>query len=579
MKSSRRLSVPKRAIFVGVMKTAHPLHNLTRASIVGLMALAASLGHAATYYWDTSDTAGLQPGSGIWATSGFNLWAPNDDGSGTKTSWINGNDAVFSGTPDGTYTITLGTTPMTVNAMTFNTGGYTLSAASASTITGTGNISIASGKTLTLGENVTIQRTGTGGASNITGFGTVQMDSGSSISTTGSHSLLLSGTNADRTQLYVNAGASVSSVQYLQINGNLFVDGGSVSSGGNGIFIGNAANTNLSSLVVNSGNVTAGSSTGVAFGPASSSANSGGTLQLNGGILTTQRIWERNAAATSVVNFNGGTVRASAASTDFMSVDSAVVQSGGARFDTNGHNVTIAQALTSGGPNDGGLTKLGNGTLTLSAANTYNGVTTVETGTLALAATGSISSSSRIDVRSGATLNVSAVSGFTIGSSQELTGSGTVVGAVAVAGVLAPVSLTLNSSVTFQEGSEFRTTLNSVGDFSSLNANGVTIASGSTFGLVLGGGFSAALDDTFLVLTNSAAGAISGSFANLAEGGTISSGVYTFSASYLGGNGNDLVLTVVAVPEPAAVLVPAFLFGLLVWRGAVIRRRCAGKAA
>ena len=36
------------------------------------------------------------------------------------------------------------------------------------------------------------------------------------------------------------------------------------------------------------------------------------------------------------------------------------------------------------------LTKIGNGTLTLSAANGYTGETTIEAGTLAVAATGSI---------------------------------------------------------------------------------------------------------------------------------------------------------------------------------------------
>jgi autotransporter-associated beta strand protein len=57
---------------------------------------------AATQYWDTSDTAGLQGGNGEWNLTTAN-W--NDStGSGTRTTWTNGNDAVFSVT-GGTVTL------------------------------------------------------------------------------------------------------------------------------------------------------------------------------------------------------------------------------------------------------------------------------------------------------------------------------------------------------------------------------------------------------------------------------------------------------------------------------------------
>ena len=93
--------------------------------------------------------------------------------------------------------------------------------------------------------------------------------------------------------------------------------------------------------------------------------------------------------------------------------------------------------------NNGGataLTKSGGSTLTLGATNTYSGTTTVAGGTLTLGASGSIASSPLISVKSGATLNVSAVSGgwTAQGSSssnrQTLTGAGGVTGATTIGG-------------------------------------------------------------------------------------------------------------------------------------------------
>lgn len=69
------------------------------------------------------------------------------------------------------------------------------------------------------------------------------------------------------------------------------------------------------------------------------------------------------------------------------------------------------------------------GTVTLAAANTYSGTTTISGGTLALGASGSIASSSLIDIRSGAFFNVASVSGFSLASTQTLGGRGTLQGA------------------------------------------------------------------------------------------------------------------------------------------------------
>ncbi|NLE36734.1 MAG: hypothetical protein GX621_01770, partial [Pirellulaceae bacterium] len=114
--------------------------------------------------------------------------------------------------------------------------------------------------------------------------------------------------------------------------------------------------------------------------------NTGGTFEcvqiINGkdtdGVLT-----------SSVLNFNGGTLKALASSADFMTNDAAAatfgitVQEEGARIDTNGFDIAInADLIEDAGSTGGGLTKLGEGTLTLGGANNYTGDTRVEGGTL-----------------------------------------------------------------------------------------------------------------------------------------------------------------------------------------------------
>ena len=61
------------------------------------------------------------------------------------------------------------------------------------------------------------------------------------------------------------------------------------------------------------------------------------------------------------------------------------VLAGGAKFDTAGYSRSVNTPLLSWvgeGETDGGLTKLGEGTLTMTTNNTYNGVTRLEGGTL-----------------------------------------------------------------------------------------------------------------------------------------------------------------------------------------------------
>lgn len=122
----------------------------------------------------------------------------------------------------------------------------------------------------------------------------------------------------------------------------------------------------------------------------------GGTYNLDGGVAQFNNIdasvLNTDPTFHSVFNFNGGTLQPTATRSGFMPahLSRANVRNGGAIIDTAGFDVTIDQALEHsdiGGDNatDGGLTKLGAGTLTLGTSySSYTGPTKVRGGTLSL---------------------------------------------------------------------------------------------------------------------------------------------------------------------------------------------------
>ncbi len=128
------------------------------------------------------------------------------------------------------------------------------------------------------------------------------------------------------------------------------------------------------------------------------------TLNLNkGGKLETARFWTAtaNPATTSLLNLNGGIIsdgvegeHEGSFTNWFSAGQSNVVMAGGAFIEVN--NVSGREILQPfyhdaalGATQDGGLTKLGEGTLKLHGANNYTGPTIVSNGTLILAGLGS----------------------------------------------------------------------------------------------------------------------------------------------------------------------------------------------
>jgi len=200
----------------------------------------------------------------------------------------------------------------------------------------------------------------------------------------------------------------------------------------------NVINLNGGAITSFSDNQTTANGSGVLDMMFSGQAASNNTFNLNGGTLTIGQIVSTTNNGTRTFNFNGGTLKATGATGAFINLGTgtarANVRNGGAIIDTNTFNVTIGEALNHsniGGDNatDGGLTKNGTGTLTLTnAANTYTGNTLVNNGTLATGATGNLGLGN---------VTITATGALTLGNGNSIADTANLFFAAGAAGAIA----------------------------------------------------------------------------------------------------------------------------------------------
>ena len=249
--------------------------------------------------------------------------------------------------------------------------------------------------------------------------------------------------------------AVMNSGHTLTFDGAGTIDIGQIHGSG-GIVKGGAGRVNLHAgnytftgdVVLNAGTLNAGSTLG-ALGSGAS------TLTLNGGTLTflangarnyarnttiggDVAIYNNNSSGNGAQNYTFGTlsvgthtVTVTASGTNEGNIIfGSTTLTGNPVFDVGSRTNNQVQlgAISESGVNRS-LTKTGAGTLILNGNNTYSGETDIQAGKLKLGVGGTLAGTSRININSGAKLDVSLLSsGLTLANSQILSGSGEVEG-------------------------------------------------------------------------------------------------------------------------------------------------------
>jgi hypothetical protein len=244
--------------------------------------------------------------------------------------------------------------------------------------------------------------------------------------------------------VFVQSGGSISFAGPLTVNGSSVVGGnagdaaavagsalGSVFLDGSGTltFSPGAAQSQTVSDDIADGAGNGGSGSWTLAKTGAGTLTLAGTNTFTGGTTITGGLINFSAASnfgSGAITLNGGGLQWATGNTTDISSRLGALGSSGATFDTNGNNVTFATGLAGAG----GPTKTDGGTLTLSVIHSYLGATTISGGTLALTGTGSIASSSGVNIVNAAgTLDISgSTTGSTITTLAGVANSSVVLG-------------------------------------------------------------------------------------------------------------------------------------------------------
>lgn len=201
------------------------------------------------------------------------------------------------------------------------------------------------------------------------------------------------------------------------------------------------------------------------------------------------------------------------------------------------------------GPGSLTVTGSSGGVVQLLAANTYTGGTTVASGTLQLDG----SNPGPVTVSTG---------------QADLRGIGTVTGAVTLLGPFARLTPRFSfatGNLTAAAGSVLSFPILGPArgvQYGTLNVTGTVTISNAT--LELPGLYTPQPGDVFTIIDNDGADPVVGTFNGLPEGATVTFNGVPLRISYVGGTGNDVTLTSLAVAAPAAGVPTLSEWGLIV---------------
>jgi fibronectin-binding autotransporter adhesin len=393
-------------------------------------------------YWDTNGaTAGAGTGAGLW--SGTN-WSTSSAGTAATQAWTSGATAVFSAGTNlagATYTVNAAASLPTVGGITVDEGAVTVDLSSpGGKISFNGSapvVTVADGTSLEFGNRSAFQYTldpGTGSLTfNVGSIGVNTSYVWVNAEITGTGSVVKNG--GGDLHFYADKNSYTGTTTVNQ--GTLILDvlEGNKSFNGN-IVVGDGTNTAKAEI-----GTTASAANDVIAHNVVATVNANGVLEthlynetvagliLNGGTVgNLARVDSDGVGATSPNPGTGLTT---------LTVNGNITASGnsqisgvGSKLDLAGSTSTISvtnsgDILTIGSVvQNGGVQKNGNGTLILSAANTFAGGTTINAGTLQNGATNALLSTSAVTLNNSGiwSLNNFSQTIGSIGSTSATTG-------------------------------------------------------------------------------------------------------------------------------------------------------------